>query len=454
MPRIPRAGCQQVWAKAWLLERGILRMKKITPMTFLVSLVIILVFIALQASADDAEIPLVLPDLVSFSNGIGSVYQTDHKNGTEYETYYYQCRADQVEPVVQEYIRELRKFGIFIRNSEKIVYDSETNDANYGIVLRDTKTSRTKFQMNDSSHNWTFKNVSIFIMFSTGGQYASQFVTIYYAKNSYEIADTGARMRSDRSFSPADYYFYRNQLTEAQQTAYDYILSKVETMKTPISLNKLPMHMDYDEFFLVWYSVLVDNPQLFMVAGDQDIGEFKYFRDGAVRSFSVYYCVDKSDLPALKEVYEDAITEALKVIDPYMTDYQKELALHDWLCRHTRYDYQIRQISQRSYSGIVDGLAICEGYSESFTELMHRAGIETATVYGWVLPEEQFDNNSHAWNIVCIDGRWYYTDVTWDDTKPIRYKYFNVTTSQISADHVNGIGTFPMCYSREAAYRG
>ena len=261
-------------------------------------------------------------------------------------------------------------------------------------------------------------------------------------------------MRTGRSFCPADYYFYRDQLTETQKTAYDYLLAKVEAMETPISLEELPVHMDYDEFFLVWYSVLVDNPQLFMVAGDNDFGEFQYFSDGAVRRFSVYYCVDKKDLPALKKAYEDAIAEALTVIDPYMTDYEKELALHDWLCRHTRYDYQISWIAQRSYSGIVDGLAICEGYSESFTELMHRAGIEAATVYGFVYPEENYDNNNHAWNIVCIYGNWYYMDVTWDDTNPIRYDYFNVTTEQMALEHINGIGNFPLCNSREAAYRG
>ncbi len=429
-------------------------MKKCPLLFLIVSLINILGLFGQPASAEEANPTLVLPELISFSNGIGSVFQTTQQVCTYYDVYFYQCMTDQVEPVVQEYIRELRKSGIFIKQSEKIVYDSATNDANYGIVLRDVKTERADFELADPSYQWGLESGSLFIVFSTGGPYDTQFIRIYYAKDRYEIADTGARMRTDRSFSPADYYFYRDQLTDVQKTVYDYLLSKVEAMESPISLEGLPIHMDHDEFFRIWYSVLIDNPQLFMIEGDTNIMEVNNPNDGTVQSFYVYYCVDKNDLPALKKKYEDAITEAMTVIDPYMTDYQKELALHDWLCHRITYDFEIQPISQRSYSGIVDGLAICEGYSESFTELMHRAGIEAATVYGFVLPKEAFDNNSHAWNIVCIDGKWYYMDVTWNDRAPIRYDYFNITTVKMSKDHVNGIGTFPLCYSAEAAYKG
>ena len=301
---------------------------------------------------------------------------------------------------------------------------------------------------------WLFEDISVYIAFSTGGNYDNQYIMISYAKGGYEIADTGAKMRKNRQFSPADYYFYRNQLkTDAQKKAYDYILSKTEAMETTISLAGLPARMDYDEFFLVWYSVLVDNPQVFTVINDTGIGEIKYFSDGTVRSFRVWYSADKKDVPGMKKAYEQAVAEALKVIDPYMTDYQKELALHDWLCNHIQYDYSFGNKSACSYSGLVNGSAVCEGYAEAFTELLHRAGIDAATVYGFVTPEYEYTNNNHAWNIVRIDGNWYYVDVTWDDISPIRYDYFNITTAQMALDHINGIGTFPLCNSRDASYR-
>lgn len=428
-------------------------MKKIYALVSAIILAVVFAFTA-PVSTGIAEGSPVLPDLISFSHGIGSVYQTGQESGAGYVTYKYQCGTEQVEPVVQEYIRELRKSGIYIAQSEKIVYDSAVGDTNRGVALREKNPVRAKFTVNDPFHDWTFENVSVYIAFSTGGDYDSQYILISYAEGAYEIADTGARMRTDRRFSPADYYFYRNQLkTDLQRTAYDYILSKVETMESYISLEGLPGRMNYDDFSLVWYSVLIDNPQIF-TTDDSWINGGDCFSDGTVRSFGVRYFQDKSSLPAMRRKYEQAIAEALKVIDPYMTDYQKEIALHDWICDHVRYDYDpdIGEKTTCSYSGLVDGLAVCEGYSELFTELLHRAGIDAATVYGFVHPAERYPNNSHAWNIVCIDGDWYYVDVTWDDCNG-NHDYFNLTTEQMAVDHENGIGTFPLCSSRDASYR-
>lgn len=428
-------------------------MKKVLLLIYMIILIVTLGAFPLSVSADDSgDIAVILPDIISFSNGTGSVYQTNQESDKDYETYSYACKTNHVESVVQEYIRELRKFGIYISKSEKMVYDSKTNDANYGVALQDKNPGRKKFSLNDEIHEWSFKDVSIYISFSTGGLYDEQYVVISYAKGSYEIADSGAKMKKNRRISPADYYFYRNQLKkDEQKKAYDYILSKTEAMESPISLEGLKTRMDYDEFFLIWYSVLIDNPQIFTV-DDTKIGDIKYNKDGTVRSFSVYYHYDKKDLPKMKIAYEKAIAEALKVINPYMTDYQKELALHNWVCRHICYDDRIGDKSACSYSAIVDGLAVCEGYAEAFTELLHRAGIEAATVYGFILPGKESSDNSHAWNIVRIDGKWYYVDVTWDDTSPISYDYFNLTTAQMGVDHKNGIGTFPLCNSKEASY--
>ncbi len=426
-------------------------MKKTCTLVFAMILTVVFAFTA-PVSTGSAQGSTVLPELISFSHGIGSVYQTGRESGAGYVTYNYQCGTEQVESVVQEYIRELRKSGIYIAQSEKTVYDSAANDTNRGVALREKNNGRAKFTMNDPAHGWMFENVSVYIGFSTGGDYNTQYIMISYAEGAYEIADTGARMRTDRRFSPADYYFYRNQLkTDVQRTAYDYILSKVEAMESYISLEGLPGRMNDDDFFLAWYSVLIDNPQIF-TTDDNWISRRTYFSDGTVRGFTVNYYQDKSSLPAMQRTYEQAIAEALEVIDPYMTDYQKELALHDWICDHVRYDYDIGVKSTCSYSGLVDGLAVCEGYSELFTELLHRAGIDAATVYGFIPAERPSDNNSHAWNIVCIDGDWYYVDVTWDDNRG-DYNYFNLTTAQMAADHVNGIGTFPLCSSRDASYR-
>ena len=44
--------------------------------------------------------------------------------------------------------------------------------------------------------------------------------------------------------------------------------------------------------------------------------------------------------------------------------------------------------------------------------------------------------DNHEWNLVCLDGNWYYTDVTWDDQDEfLFYAYFNITTKQLEENH-------------------
>ncbi|WP_062318421.1 transglutaminase domain-containing protein [Demequina maris] len=69
--------------------------------------------------------------------------------------------------------------------------------------------------------------------------------------------------------------------------------------------------------------------------------------------------------------------------------------------------------SQEAYGILVDGYAVCRGYSKAFLAMAHEAGLDAVEVTG-------SDNagrfgGSHAWNKVRVDGRWLLVDITWDD---------------------------------------
>ena len=41
------------------------------------------------------------------------------------------------------------------------------------------------------------------------------------------------------------------------------------------------------------------------------------------------------------------------------------------------------------------------------------------------------------WNLVCINGAYYYLDVTWDDNEDIpQYAYFNITSDDLQRSHL------------------
>ena len=93
-----------------------------------------------------------------------------------------------------------------------------------------------------------------------------------------------------------------------------------------------------------------------------------------------------------------------------LDDVQKALLIHDRLCFVCEYDYTYGQDCPESYTmygAIVNGSAVCDGYAKAYSYLLRLAGVKSYSCVSETL--------NHAWNLVCIDGVYYHTDVTWDD---------------------------------------
>ncbi len=127
------------------------------------------------------------------------------------------------------------------------------------------------------------------------------------------------------------------------------------------------------------------------------------------------------------------------VIKQGMTDYEKELAFHDYLVSHCHYSKNTEQSADsdiyRAYGALVNEDAVCNGYAEALKLLFDCIGIESKMVVGTA------DGVDHAWNLVKIGDKWYHLDATWDDPLPdqgknVMHPYFNVSDEIISANHI------------------
>ena len=149
------------------------------------------------------------------------------------------------------------------------------------------------------------------------------------------------------------------------------------------------------------------------------------------------------------------------VIRPGMTDYEKELAFHDFIVQNIEYDTRfealedIPESSSQALGVLETGIAICGGYSQLMTLLLNRAGIPCRIVTGVA------DGELHAWNIVLLNGATYHVDVTWDDPVPIEgnternlvhYDYFNVTDAEIGKSHTWIKADYPACVETAENY--
>ena len=191
---------------------------------------------------------------------------------------------------------------------------------------------------------------------------------------------------------------------------------------------------------------------------DLDVSGFVPFTDPDDANMALY---DSSAVQAAWETGEEdglsdkdaAILEKCRevlgaLITEDMTDFEKELAVHDWIVEHGSYDQTVHSNPGHSgrtgyrdpYGILVGGYGNCLGYSTTFQLLMDLSGVECITVVGAVFDSRE----DHAWNMVKLDGEWYCVDVTWDDptmgngntNSVVRHRYFNVTSQRLrESDH-------------------
>lgn len=145
-----------------------------------------------------------------------------------------------------------------------------------------------------------------------------------------------------------------------------------------------------------------------------------------------------------------ALAECLR---PGMTDYEKELAIYEYILTHCTYGFLEEDVddSYNVYGALLKGKAVCNGYAQTFMLLTSCAGLETQMIYG------DAGGESHAWNCIKLDDEWYMVDVTWDDPVPDAsgrkyYAYFNVTSDYLRVNHTWNEECFPECTAQKYNY--
>ena len=98
------------------------------------------------------------------------------------------------------------------------------------------------------------------------------------------------------------------------------------------------------------------------------------------------------------------------------TKKEKVKAINKYMIRNYAYDYQYRQASY-SFTGLLDNKkAVCQGFAELFRMMGLQAGIETQSIGGMATSGPgKTDFETHMWNRSKIGGKWYYTDVTYNE---------------------------------------
>lgn len=196
------------------------------------------------------------------------------------------------------------------------------------------------------------------------------------------------------------------------------------------------------------YSILEKTPKGMKVMLTYDISDNYFVLEKYLNGTGIP--VDRVNA---EKLYEKVVEIIDTIITPEMTDYEKELAIHDYIVMNCEYGYvdTSKEYAYRAYGCLVQKKAVCNGYAEAMTLLLTCAGVENEIITGTAGGE------LHAWNQVMIDGEWYHVDATWDDPVPdggyyAGHAYLNVPDDVMDDTHTWEEDRFQECKSTDYNY--
>ncbi len=221
---------------------------------------------------------------------------------------------------------------------------------------------------------------------------------------------------------PAEFYPYYAMLDDTLKTLYRQVYANALVLNTSFTP---AVAATTAQATSVVEAVYNDHPELFWMDAEFAC---KYLRTGICVEITLKYNETADDLAAAVQDFNTCTSEILAGAVNLGSDYEKEQYIHDALVQIVEYKVSM-PIDQSAYSAIVLGKSVCAGYARAFQYLMQQLGIPCYYCTGYA-------GEDHAWNIVKMGSLYRNVDVTWDDTDPSTYDYYNKSDREFGATHV------------------
>ncbi len=168
--------------------------------------------------------------------------------------------------------------------------------------------------------------------------------------------------------------------------------------------------------FLKWYSEILDErlDEFYFARGSY---QYSYYKDPQLTIHAVYPGYLETDTEVIQATVAAICKETENIlfnIDENMSDFDKVMAVHDYMVLN--YHYDLSSTPNHSITMMVTKTGVCQSYALAFLHLMHELEIPCIFVGSEAM--------NHAWNLVQVEGDWYHIDLTWDD--PVSDKFAEV----------------------------
>ncbi len=222
-------------------------------------------------------------------------------------------------------------------------------------------------------------------------------------------------------------------LSDEKQKIYDQMLDAVMNHEAEVTRSTSEGRHLED----IFNCIKADYGGLFWV---ESFRYTQYQRNGQTEmmSFSPNYTMTQEERLSMQKKIDRKVKKYLKGIKDGDSDYDKVRRIYRRLIENVDYELESEN-NQNIISVFVDQKTVCQGYASAMQYLMERLDIPCVIITGMA------KGGPHAWNLVQLDGEWYYVDVTWgnskyhddeeNDVKYVEYDYLNITTEEMLQDH-------------------
>ncbi len=270
-------------------------------------------------------------------------------------------------------------------------------------------------------------------------------------------ADAGA---GSLAGSTSDGYYYR-ALGDEEKNVYNQIFQSLKDREEAVLDT-----MDEEMVDKVFQCVVNDYPEIFYCSSYKIVKQLRNQEVVRVTFIPNFYMTEEEQLANQRKI-DDYVKQCMEGLPAGADEYEKVKYVYEYIIKNTTYVLNSAN-NQNICSVFIGGQSVCQGYAKATQYILTRMGIEITLAYGKV------DNEFHSWNLVRVDGEYYYMDPTWGDAGYVRpqqeqsmgqpqsvnYEYFLITTQQLTRTHqIDNVVPLPACiatrnnyYVREGMY--
>lgn len=248
--------------------------------------------------------------------------------------------------------------------------------------------------------------------------------------------------------------FLYHQLPDELRSGYDTVGNGILSFQKSIRVMGVSERSD---IIRILDTVMLDNPGLCYF----NPNEFQIGIMGQAGVISVQYIYDRRKaLQIMGDVDEKANFILSQIIADDMTDYDKCLAVHDYMTENIHYNFSAVSVNYvydafTAEGSILKHQAVCIGIAKAVALLLMKLGIFCTIVQG--MSNIDGKEVEHAWNIIEINKRFYHIDATWDLQEINHFTsrshmYMNLDDESMLNNHSWNIESYPTCNSNLENY--